>query len=100
MRRVLVAFIVFCASVVPTASAADPVEKVPVFPNIAFTSLDGTRQLDLESFRIGAWRSWENNPSAGFHGALDEVKICRGVLTPDQVAELFAAGRKSEPETL
>jgi thiol-disulfide isomerase/thioredoxin len=63
MRRVLVVFVVFCASLGLTASAADPVEKVPVFPNIAFTSLDGSRQLDLESFRgrpllMTFWASW------------------------------------------
>lgn len=63
MRRVLVVFAVFCASLGVTASAADPVEKVPVFPNIAFTSLDGTRQLDIESFRgrpllMTFWASW------------------------------------------
>jgi thiol-disulfide isomerase/thioredoxin len=44
-------------------SAADPVEEVPIFPNIAFTSLDGSRQLDLESFRgrpvlMTFWASW------------------------------------------
>jgi thiol-disulfide isomerase/thioredoxin len=63
MRRVLVVFVVFCASLGLTASAADPVEEVPVFPNIAFTSLDGSRQLDIESFRgrpllMTFWASW------------------------------------------
>ena len=63
MRRVLVVFVVCYAFCGLTASAADPVEKVPVFPNLAFTSLDGTRQLDLESFRgrpllMTFWASW------------------------------------------
>ncbi len=63
MRRILVVFVVFCASLGLTASAADPVEEIPVFPNIAFTSLDGSRQLDLESFRgrpvlMTFWASW------------------------------------------
>jgi thiol-disulfide isomerase/thioredoxin len=63
MRRVLVVFVVFCASLGLTVSAADPVEKAPVFPNIAFTTLDGSRQLDLESFRgrpllMTFWASW------------------------------------------
>jgi len=63
MRRVLVVFVVLYASLGLTASATDPVEEVPVFPNIAFTSLDGSRQLDLESFRgrpllMTFWASW------------------------------------------
>jgi len=63
MRRVLVVFIVFCASLGLTASAAEPVKEVPVFPNIAFTALDGSRQLDLEAFRgrpllMTFWASW------------------------------------------
>lgn len=63
MRRILVVVIVFCASLGLTASAADPAKEVPVFPNIAFTSLDGARQLDVESFRgrpllMTFWASW------------------------------------------
>ena len=63
MRRGLVVFVVSCALFGLTVSAADPVEEVPIFPNIAFTSLDGSRQLDLESFRgrpvlMTFWASW------------------------------------------
>jgi thiol-disulfide isomerase/thioredoxin len=63
MRQVLVVFVIFYAFLGVTASAADPVEEVPLFPNIAFTSLDGSRQLDLESFRgrpvlMTFWASW------------------------------------------
>jgi thiol-disulfide isomerase/thioredoxin len=63
MRRVLVVLIVFCASLGLTASATDPVKEVPVFPNLAFTTLDGSRQLDIESFRgrpllMTFWASW------------------------------------------
>ena len=63
MRRVLVVFVVFYASLGLAASADDPVEEVPLFPNIAFTSLDGSRQLDIESFRgrpllMTFWASW------------------------------------------
>jgi thiol-disulfide isomerase/thioredoxin len=63
MRRVLVVFVVSCALFGLSVSAADPVEEVPIFPNIAFTSLDGSRQLDLESFRgrpvlMTFWASW------------------------------------------
>jgi len=48
---------------------------------------------DLSSFRLGAWKSWESNPKAGFHGLLDEVRVYHGTLTDRQVADLFAAGR-------
>ena len=63
MRRVLVVFVVSCALLGLTVSAADPVDEVPLFPNIAFTSLDGLRQLNLESFRgrpvlMTFWASW------------------------------------------
>jgi thiol-disulfide isomerase/thioredoxin len=56
-------FVLFYASLGLTVSAADPVEEVPVFPNLAFTSLDGSRQLDIESFRgrpllMTFWASW------------------------------------------
>ncbi|NUQ65601.1 MAG: hypothetical protein HUU20_24290 [Pirellulales bacterium] len=49
--------------------------------------------LDLKAFRLGAWKGWEKDPQAGFHGHLDEVHIYRGTLTDQQVADLFAAGR-------
>jgi thiol-disulfide isomerase/thioredoxin len=44
-------------------AADDGVKKVPVFPNFAFTSLDGSTQLDIESFRgrpmlMTFWASW------------------------------------------
>jgi len=49
--------------------------------------------LDLSSFRLGAWKTWEKNPKAGFRGLLDEVRIYRGTLSDQQVADLFGAGR-------
>jgi hypothetical protein len=49
--------------------------------------------LDLSSFRIGSWSSWENKPNAGFQGLLDEVSIYRGTLTDQEIAGLFATGR-------
>ena len=53
----------FCASWGFSASTDESEEKVPVFPNFAFTSLDGTEQLDIESFRgrpmlMTFWASW------------------------------------------
>ena len=49
-------------STMPVA-AAETQRQVPVFPNVAFTALDGSRQLDLESFRgrpvlLTFWASW------------------------------------------
>jgi len=63
MRRVLVVFVVINALVGLTVSAANAEDEVPLFPNIAFTSLDGSRQIDLESFRgrpvlMTFWASW------------------------------------------
>ena len=63
MRRVLVVFVVSCALFGLNVSAADPEEEVPLFPNFAFTSMDGSRQLDVESFRgqpvlMTFWASW------------------------------------------
>ncbi len=63
MRRVLVAIIVILAGFAPLVMPATAAEEVPVFPNVAFTALDGSRQLDLESFRgrpvlMTFWASW------------------------------------------
>jgi thiol-disulfide isomerase/thioredoxin len=63
MRRVLVVFTLFCASSVAFAAAEEAVEETPVFPNFAFTSIDGSKQLDVESFRgrpllMTFWASW------------------------------------------
>ena len=63
MRRVLVVFVVLLAVGAAFGQAADDGKEVPVFPNLAFTQLDGSRQLDLESFRgrpvlMTFWASW------------------------------------------
>lgn len=63
MRRVLVVFVVFVMMIAVPAASAEKEQQVPVFPNVAFTSLDGARQLDLESFRgrpvlMTFWASW------------------------------------------
>jgi thioredoxin-like negative regulator of GroEL len=63
VRRILVVFVALGVSFALSVSADDAVKQVPVFPNLAFTSLDGTTQLDIESFRgrpmlMTFWASW------------------------------------------
>jgi thiol-disulfide isomerase/thioredoxin len=64
MRRALFASVILFSSLgFAPASGGEPVQEVPVFPNISFTALDGSRQLDLESFRgrpvlVTFWASW------------------------------------------
>ena len=63
MRPVLVVFVVFLTSLAPPVWGAETDQETPVFPNIAFTALDGSKQLNLESFRgrpvlVTFWASW------------------------------------------
>ena len=63
MRQVLVAFVVLVAVLTAPIDGAGTEPEVPVFPNLAFTTLDGSRQLDLESFigrpvLVTFWASW------------------------------------------
>jgi thioredoxin-like negative regulator of GroEL len=63
MRRVLVALLVLTAMFSVTGMTAETVQKVPVFPNLSFTALDGSVQIDLESLRgrpvlMTFWASW------------------------------------------
>ncbi len=63
MRRIFVVLGVLLAAFLSPVPVAGAEEEVPVFPNLAFTALDGSRQLDLESFRgrpvlMTFWASW------------------------------------------
>jgi hypothetical protein len=54
----------------------------------AESPLDVGLPLDLDDFRIGAWSQWEKSPANNFHGTLDEIRIYRGMLSDQQVAQL------------
>jgi thiol-disulfide isomerase/thioredoxin len=63
MRRVLVVCAVLILTAVIPGWGGDDRQNVPLFPNLSFTQLDGSRQLDLESFRgrpvlMSFWASW------------------------------------------
>jgi hypothetical protein len=56
--------------------------------------LAGVKRLDLgvplslAAYRLGGWNAWENAPANNFHGALDDVRLYRGLLTATEVATL------------
>jgi len=49
---------------------------------------DAGTTLDLDRFRLGAYNGWQGNPGNNFHGALDDVRVYRGMLTDPEVASL------------
>jgi hypothetical protein len=53
--------------------------------------------LDLAAYRLGAWKNWERNPANNFHGALDDVRVYRGLLTGAEVAALAKPARHKLP---
>jgi len=63
MRPVLVVIAVVISLISMPCAAAEQKSEIPVFPNLAFTALDGSAQIDLESFRgrpvlLTFWASW------------------------------------------
>ena len=63
MRRILVVLVGLALLLSISGATADRQEEIPVFPNLAFTAIDGSAQIDLESFRgrpvlLTFWASW------------------------------------------
>jgi thiol-disulfide isomerase/thioredoxin len=63
MRPVLVVFVGLALLFSVPGATADRQEEIPLFPNLAFTAIDGSAQIDLESFRgrpvlLTFWASW------------------------------------------
>ena len=50
--------------------------------------VDSGLAFDLDRLRLGAYNCWERAPDNNFHGALDDVRVYRGMLTDRQVADL------------
>lgn len=47
----------------------------------------------LAGVRLGGYNVWERNPGANFHGAIDDFRVYRGMLSAEQVAELAGQGK-------
>jgi thiol-disulfide isomerase/thioredoxin len=63
MRRVLAVVLALIAVAVLAQGEQEPEVEVPVFPNFAFTSVDGSHQIDLHSLHgrpvlMTFWASW------------------------------------------
>ncbi len=63
MRRILAIFLLLVLSASIAAAEDDQVVETPVFPNMKFTAIDGTAQIDLHSLHgkpvlMTFWASW------------------------------------------
>ena len=61
------------------------------------TRLNVNVTLDMDAFRLGAWKSWQHAPQNNFQGSIDDVRVYRGLLTNAQVKKLASRaqdGRK------
>ena len=48
--------------------------------------------LDINRFRIGGWNRWENNAANNLHGQVDGLRVYRGMLNQEEVANLAGTG--------
>jgi hypothetical protein len=44
--------------------------------------------MNLSRFRIGSWDGWDNEPANQYQGCIDDVRIFRGLLTAEQIADI------------
>jgi thiol-disulfide isomerase/thioredoxin len=63
MRPVLAVALALSGALAVPPTPAEDSPQVPVFPNFAFTAIDGSEQIDLESLRgrpvlLSFWASW------------------------------------------
>jgi hypothetical protein len=54
--------------------------------------------LDLDACCLGVWNNWANSPGKSFFGAIRDVRLYRGTLSEEQVADLFEAERLMAPK--
>lgn len=51
--------------------------------------------LDMDAYRLGAWKAWSAQPDKNFHGAMDAVRLYSGLLQDHEIEEIM---RESPPE--
>ena len=51
--------------------------------------------LDMDAYRLGAWKAWSAQPDKNFHGVMDDVRLYSGLLQDHEIEEIM---RESSPE--
>ena len=49
--------------------------------------------IALTGVRLGGYNRWEHKAGRNLHGTLDELRVYRGMLSGEQIAELSRASR-------
>jgi hypothetical protein len=59
--------------------------------------LDAATAVALHGLRLGGWNQWQGQPDNNYHGAMADVRVYAGMLSPPELADLArarpAAGR-------